>query len=195
MVSISCEYIEGNKQETQRWCNLLLYVTKVDIQLLQEARLALVALGGKRSYPSRLQATLLTHAPRDTARRGPEAKICAAAAAGRAAIAAVRSGLGGRRVAGDVAWCAVGGGIELKVLGGLGRVGGVALWRRAVAIRLGHAGYGVREGKEDGDDDDDDDNLAERDLTLRGFRSKGGNRCLGGGGVYSLAMDGMLGCR
>lgn len=41
-------------------------------------------------------------------------------------------------MAGHVAGCAVGGWEELQVLGGLGRVGWVALWRRAVAVGLGH---------------------------------------------------------
>lgn len=69
--------------------HLLLYVTKIDIQLLQQTGLALVSLSGEGSDPARLQPALLAHAARDTTRRRPEAKVCAAAASGRTAVAAI----------------------------------------------------------------------------------------------------------
>lgn len=119
---------------------LLLYVTKVDIQLLQQTRLALVPFGGKCSNPARLQPALLAHAPRDTNTRcRAKAKVCAATGRG-AAVATVGGSLGRGGMARDIAWCAVGGLEELEVLGGLGRVGWVALWWSAVAVGLGHDG-------------------------------------------------------
>lgn len=64
--------------------NLGLYVPEVDAQLLQQRRLALVALRGEGGDPARPQPALLAHAPGDP--RGGRAEAVVGGA-GRCAIA------------------------------------------------------------------------------------------------------------